>query len=720
MHTEFCSVRSRLEEQFRNTEWIAESGLATEDIEAAVTELEREPLSRKTIKAKTFELIAQKARIAVDRYDIFQDKLQGAGIMQRQRARWEREVKREYLSKETAETGRAWSEAGAYFCGPDYGHTSPNTRLMLSVGLPGLLDRVEAASKRSGLSGEQRDYYAACRTALTAVMTAAERLADAVEPFNAANSAALRNIACRRPENIYEALQLIVLYYFLHDFVAGTRIRTLGRLDVLLEPFYRRDIENGTFSRDEVREMLRFFLYKFWSADVVAGLPFTLGGSDGHGGDVTSEISYLIVETYNELNIYSPKIQIRISEKTPEKFIRLVLSCIRGGNSGFVFMNDSTAIRGLVGVGVAESDAWDYVPVGCYEPAVWGKELGCTASNGGVSLPKAVELVFTNGRDKKSGELCGVETGEIGSYEEFVAAVKKQIAYMTEKATDYVVRIERHYREINPDPLLSCQYTRSVETGVDVYEGGAEYNNSSMCFFSIASLTDAVCAVRRLVFEEKRFSFGELGDILKNNWEGYEMERRAALCLPEKYGCGNSQADAVAAEFADFCAALVNNLPNGRGGVFKAALFTIDFCFYTGERTMATPDGRLEGEPLSKNLCAVTGMDREGVTALIRSAAAINASQFPDGSVLDVVLHPSAVSGEEGLAAFRALLAVYFKLGGLAIHGNVFDAEDLKKAQREPEKYRNLQVRVCGWNAYFIDLSRAEQDAFIRQAENAV
>ena len=255
---------------------------------------------------------------------------------------------------------------------------------------------------------------------------------------------------------------------------------------------------------------------------------------------------------------------------------------------------------------------------------------------------------------------------------------------------------------------------------MDIYDGGAKYNNSSMSFYSLASLVDSLCAVRTLVYEEKAVTLSQLTDILKADWKGYEDLQNRALRLPQKFGINDETADALAAELAQYCAGLVNNRPNGRGGVFKAALYTIDHCIKTGAKTMATPDGRNAGQPLSKNLCAVTGMDKKGVTGLINSAGKIDASQFPNGSVLDVVLHPSAVAGEEGLTAFLGILLTYFKKGGLALHGKVFSPEDLKKAQKDPETYKNLQVRVCGWNAYFVNLTKGEQDAFIRQAENAL
>ncbi|MBQ8356688.1 MAG: hypothetical protein IJX39_02650 [Clostridia bacterium] len=715
----FDSQKNSLDGQFEMPHWITDSGLSTDELESLVSELEQAYASKAIIKAKTLALLADKAQIAIDADDIFQDKLMGSGIMKSQRKRWENEAKERYLATETAEMRRAWKEFGAYKGEADYGHTSPNTRLLLSVGLTGLLERVEIASQKEGLSQKQKDFYESCRIVLNAVITVAGRLAEAIRPYNVENSKALLSIASGKPQNSYEAMQLLILYFFMHEYIGGTRVRTLGRLDVLLYPFYKNDTENGVYTKAEIKEMLKFFLYKFWVAKVPFDLPFCLGGIDADGNEVTNEISYLIVETYNELNIYSPKIHIRVSEKTPADFVKLVLSCIRGGNSSFVFVNDRIAIKSLMNVSIEERDARDYVPIGCYEPAVWGVEIGCTG-NGGVNLPKAVELVFNNGRDLKSGALCGVETGKIDSFEAFVSAVKKQIAYMTRRAMDYVCKIERHYDEINPDPLLSCQYEHSVAQGVDVYEGGAKYNNSSLYFYSIASLTDAICAVKKLIFEQKRYTFDEFGDILRANWQGHERERAIALRLSEKYGNNNPTADAIAVEFSDFCAALINNKPNGRDGVFKAALFSVDHYLPISKRTMATPDGRLAGEPLSKNLCAVTAMDKHGVTALINSVTKMDHAKFPTGSVLDIVLHPSAVSGEDGLEAFYGILMTYMRKGGFAMHGNVFLAEDLKKAQAEPEKYQNLQVRVCGWNAYFVNLSKVEQDAFIRQAENSL
>ena len=716
MELNFYKNKDVLKEQYKNINWLDFSGLSKKELGESIEQILESEKKKPLAKAKIFELILTKGKIAIDKEDVFQDKLIGRGIMLDIRNRWHKEVTERYL-KEYTEQNLTTMSLGAYSGSADFGHTSPNTRALISLGFTGLLERAEKMSERKGLSEKQKDFYLSVKTVLKAYISFTKRLAEAIKPYNAECCEALSNIANGAPKSVYEALQLILIYFFMHEDIAGTRVRTLGRLDLLLYPLYKKDIEEKRYSKEEEAEILRYFLFKLYARDVDYGLPFCIGGLDADGNDITNEYSYLIADIFDELNIHSPKIHVRISDKTPRDFVRRILRAVRGGNSSFVFMNDAVVIDSLVNVGISREDALDYLPIGCYEPAVWGKEIGCTGS-GSLNLGKAVELVMTGGIDHASGKKIGVDTGKINSFDEFIAALKKQIAYMAERSMNYLREIEKHYDEINPDSILSAMYDESMERGLDVYEGGAKYNNSSYYCFSIGSLADMVCAVKKLVFEEKLCSFSELSEILKNNWQGQEHLRAKALSLKEKYGRGNGEADGVARDFSAYFASLVNGKPNARGGVFKASNFTIHDCFYTGKHTMATPDGRYSGEPLSKNLCATNGMDINGVTALIRSATEINHRDFPNGTVLDVVVHPSAVSGEDGLGALHSLLDIYFKRGGMALHGNVFSAETLKDAQQNPDKYRNLQVRVCGWNNYFLNLPKEQQDAFIMQAEN--
>lgn len=709
----------RLRHQFDDIAWDSESGLDEGALICKFEELmkNRDNLPKPILKAMTFRMICRESRIAIDEDDIFQDKLFGGRLMLTQRNRWQQETVAAFLAEEDAANDEAWTAFGAYRGHADFGHISPNTALLVREGFAGILKRIEEAAGRPGLTEKQQIFYESCRIMYQAMIDFTMRLARAVKPYSAENSEALAHIAVGAPENMYEAMQLLILYFFLHEYIAGARVRTLGRLDVLLSPFYENDLKNGTFTKAEIREMMYFFLNKFWSAGVPYDLPFCLGGTDRAGQEVTCALSYLIIEAYNALDIHSPKIHIRVSDKTPPDFVKQVLSFIRAGNSSFVFISDAVGIKSLERVGIEKEDARDFVPIGCYEPAVWGMEIGCTG-NSDVNLAKAVEFALTGGADGRTGKQISLKTGPIESYGDFLNAVKKHIRFMAEKAMEYVREIEKYYIDIYPDPILSAMYEESLRRGVDVYEGGAKYNNSSVMFMGIATCADAIMAVKKLVFEDGDVTMAELCRILQANWAVAERLRHKALKACEKFGNNKDDVDEIAADIAHYAACITNGQPNNRGGVFKAAMFTVDYYVYLGERTMATPDGRLCGDILSKNLCATVAMDKKGITALIHSVTKMDHAEFPDGSVLDILLHPSAVQGEDGLDAFYGILMTYLQRGGFAMHGNIFNPEDLKAAQKKPEKYKNLQVRVCGWNAYFVNLSREEQDAFIRQAEN--
>ena len=696
--------------------WLEDSGLTQEALQNAIYEIEENTPSFALKKARSFAYILEHGRIGIHKEGIFQFSIEGRGILANQRWRWEEAIIERYLAEETKAVRDGMNVYGTHRAYSDYGHTSPNSRLLMEVGFAGLLARIEEKEKREGLCQKQLDFYASCKIVLCAMITVTNRLADAIAPYNERNAEALRSIAKGAPKNTYETMQLFLLYFFMHEFIGATRVRTLGRLDVLLMPFYERDLASGTFAKEEVYELLKFFLYDLWLMQVPYDLPFCLGGMDENGRDITNEMSTMVVKAYDSLNIYSPKIHIRVNENTPKEFLLLVLDCIRHGNSSFVFINDAIAIETLKRCGITEREARDYVPIGCYEPGVWGVEIACTG-NGGVNTLKMVELVLGQGRDLIRGDLCGLPCEAPTTFEEFLEGFKAQLRYFTDSAIQYITAIEGYYDRTNPDPLLSAQYEHSVECGVDVYEGGAKYNNSSLYYYGIGTCIDALCAIKRLVYDTGRFTLDEMRTMLCADFEGYERERQLCLRLPEKYGNANPTADALTKEVTDYIASICLGKPNGRGGVFKPALFSIDRCFTLGKLTAATPDGRHCGDPFSKNLSATVGMDRNGITSLIQSVTQIDLSAFPTGSVLDILLHPSAVSGEDGLLAFLGILKTYMGKGGFAMHGNVFDAKVLKAAQAHPENYKNLQVRVCGWNAYFVNLSKPEQDAFIKQAE---
>ena len=266
--------------------------------------------------------------------------------------------------------------------------------------------------------------------------------------------------------------------------------------------------------------------------------------------------------------------------------------------------------------------------------------------------------------------------------------------------------------------MHSATIKRSLETMLDGYAKGVKYNTSSLLNCAFATAVDSVLAVKELVFDTKQTTMAELKDALDKNWVGYEKLRAKALNCKLKYGNGIEEADRYAFAMSKWYATYVTGKPNGRGGVYKADMHSALQFIIQGKKTEATPDGRKFGDEYSKNGSPSVGMDRNGVTALVKSAIATVPSMYSVSYNLDVMLHPSAVKGEEGLAAMRAIIETYMKNDGLSIQFNIFNADTLKDAQKNPDKYKNLQVRVSGWNGLWNNLSKEEQDAYILRAEN--
>ena len=277
---------------------------------------------------------------------------------------------------------------------------------------------------------------------------------------------------------------------------------------------------------------------------------------------------------------------------------------------------------------------------------------------------------------------------------------------------------EKYFSYINPSLMYSATVEGALEKGKDAYQSGVKYNNSSVLTAGFATLTDAVSAVKEFVYEKKRITLAQLKQALSDNWSGYENIRATVLASPHKYGNDDDAADKIAADLAAFESSVVNFRPNARGGVYKASIHSAMQFLWEGEKTAATPDGRTAGAELSKNASPSVGADKSGVTALIASALKLKPYAFTESFCLDVMLHPSSAEGSDGLQVMRTLLFAYLNGNGMAIQFNVFDAKMLRDAQKHPEKYQNLQVRVCGWNVLWNNLSTDEQNAYIRRAEN--
>ena len=356
---------------------------------------------------------------------------------------------------------------------------------------------------------------------------------------------------------------------------------------------------------------------------------------------------------------------------------------------------------------------------GCYETGVRANEV--STATGYVNPLKAVVLALHNGSDPLTEKQIGVCTGEVSefaAFEDFYKAFLSQYGHLIDQTIRCANAYDPYMAYINPSSMYSATIKTSLENAYDGYGGGVKFNNSALLNCGLGTAVDAVMAIRELVYEKNAITLAEFKTILDQNWEGHEILRLRALNSKRKYGIGDPLTDRYAAEISKFFCDRVNGRKNGRGGVYKAIMHSAMQFVWQGKKTEATPDGRKMGDEISKNASPTPGMDRNGVTALIHSALKLDPPSYPESFCLDLMLHPSAVEGDDGLVVMRSLLDVYTDNGGMSLQFNVLNAKILREAQNAPEKHKNLQIRVCGWNVLWNNLSRAEQEAYILRAEN--
>ncbi len=677
----FDTVRSRLEQQYENIVFLPDSGLSLEEL---TKEFERHCAantgeSRIITKAWLLNLLCCRGRIAPESNDYFIGKIEHHNLLHQLRGRWWTEKRDEVFLDDPPELPGAFIaqlDCASHIC-PDWGN-------LLKYGVKGIRDR---AALRSG------DYHRAVELVFDGIITLLERF-DAIQP-----GLGLADLAKRPPQTLHEALQLAYLYHELIE-LDGIEVRSMGRFDQLYNDYYLKDLTAGRLTHDTAKELLKYFFIKFFAKTMGKrfGKPFTFGPE-------VNELTCLALETYREMHIVDPKFHLRISSKTPEEFLTQTAACIQDGCTGIVIVNNDAQVEMLEKNGKRREDAENYILIGCYEPAVMGKELNCSGA-GSLNLAKPVEQVIR------------AETYE--SFDNFFAAYLNALDQNLTLQMDKIRRWEKLWPEINPAPLFSGPMDSCFAHGVDTSAAGAEYNTSGICCVGLADAVDSLAVIRNLVYERKSCTISEMRAALAADWRGCEPLRREAVCHVPKWGNNDDTVDQLAVKITDFLGLRINHEPNARGGVFQAALYGIIVAAQAlGADTGALPNGRMAGKPLTMNTGATPGRDKNGVTSLINSVTKINLKQFPNGTVLDIMLHPSATSGRDGIDMIIAIIRSHFAQGGMAIQFNIFDRAILRDAKTHPEKYANLQVRVCGWNVRFIDLAPDEQDIFITKSEVA-
>lgn len=620
------------------------------------------------------------------------------------------------------------NNSGAVTVWPDFDHVVPDWNSLLTLGFSGIIERVKSYRQKHAEGGTLTDeaaaYFDGMEITYRAVIDVIDRLYKYALTQNHGKAKriadCLKHIRDGAPTNIYEAMQLIYIYFMVSECFDGYQVRSLGNgLDGSLYPFYKNDLKNGTFTRDEIGELIGYFLMQWSAIGNFWGQPFYMGGTDTNGGTKYNDLSADILDVYDRLGIYNPKIQIKVNENTPDKILFKVFDMIRRGHSSFVFCCEPGMVRAVMSYGASYEEALNMDIRGCYETGVRADEVSTAA--GYVNALKPIEYVFSNGFDKRLAKQFGLKTGELGelkTFDSFYNAVLRQWENLIEMTVGVSDSYEKYLGTINPSNMYSATVERSLERGRDAYQSGVKFNNSAILNCGFASLVDSVMTVKEFVYDKKEVSLAELKNALDNNWKGYEPLHTKIKKSCHKYGNSDTTADVYSQAMAAYFAMKVNNRPNARGGVYKAIMHSAMQFIEQGKLTSATPDGRYEGDEISKNASPSVGMDKNGVTALINSALCVKPYIYPESFCLDIMLHPTAVEGDGGLGIMKSLLFAYMNGGGMSIQFNVFSTDTLKDAQKNPQKYQNLQVRVCGWNVLWNNLSEKEQNSYIARAEN--
>jgi trans-4-hydroxy-L-proline dehydratase len=617
----------------------------------------------------------------------------------------------------------------------------------------GLLDF--AADIRASLSGiddirdpeawDKREELRGMELAIEGAIRYAERHAEAAEALaasevDAPRRAELLRIAevCRRvpasaPRDFQEALQS---YWFCHLGVItelnGWDSFNPGHLDQHLLPFYERGLAEGTLNRESARELVECFFVKFNNHPAPPKVGVTaaesgtytdfaninLGGLLSDGRDGSNAFTHLLLEVIDEMHLLQPSSNLQLSRKTPDTVLHHALRVIRKGYGFPSLFNADAVVLEQLRQGKSLEDARAGGCSGCVEVGAFGKEAYILT--GYFNLPKVLELALNDGRDPGTGKQIGPSSGapaKLGSFADVLRAFEAQLEHLLEVKVAGNQTIERMYARLMPAPFLSVLIDDCVKNGRDYNAGGARYNNVYIQGVGIGTLTDSLAAIRALVFEEGKLSLGALVDALARDLAGDEPLRQWLVNRAPKYGNDDDRADDLMRWVFDAFFSRVDGRPSSKGGTYRIQMLPTTCHVYFGSVTGATPDGRRAGTPLSEGISPVQGADRKGPTASLQSAAKMDHVRT-GGTLLNMKLTPSLLCDDEGVRKVGALVRGYFKQDGHHIQFNVVGADELRRAQAEPESHRDLIVRVAGYSDYFCDLSRELQDEIILRTEH--
>lgn len=543
-----------------------------------------------------------------------------------------------------------------------------------------------------------------------------------------------RNVPANAPKTFHEALQY---YWFVHLGVV-TELNPWdsfnpGRLDQHLYPFYQREIEAGTLTRESAIEILQSFWIKFNNHPAPPKVGITalesntytdfalinLGGVKPDGSDAVNELSYIILDVIEEMRLLQPSSMVQVSKKNPDRFIDRAVKITKTGFGQPSIFNTDAIVQELVRQGKDIVDARNGGASGCVESGAFGTESYILT--GYFNLPKILEITLHNGVDPRTGKLIGLRTGtpgELSSYAILIEAFRKQVNHFAEIKVRGSNNIESIFMEHVPTPFLSLIIDDCVANGTDYINGGARYNTNYIQGVGVGTVTDSLTALKLHVYEEKSIELSEFIGALKSNFDEFETLRYALVYKTPKYGNDDDRADLQLRDVFEIYYDAVNGRRSPRGATYRINLLPTTCHVYFGSVMQASPDGRKAGLPVSEGISPVQGADTNGPTSVIKSAAKIDHLRT-GGTLLNQKFSPSFFRTDEDIRKVSQLVRSYFRMDGHHIQFNVVNAETLREAQKHPEKFRDLIVRVAGYSDYFNDLGYDLQEEIIKRTEHS-
>lgn len=615
--------------------------------------------------------------------------------------------------------------------GFDEDHNSIGYTKLFKIGVSGLMDEVKQSKTNFSADSDEYSYLCSMEESLMAVLKIAEKFAKAAKEaipqcenetqvkYMTMAAQAAENIPKNPPQSFYEGLCMIWFMREVTGSLEGVGISVYGQMDLLLADLYENDIKNGVITKDDARELIRLWLLpthiKFQCVECPwpeSSSCITLGGCDSEGNRVFNDITRMIIEVHHEMKLVAPKLNVRYSKNSTDEYLDLISQKIIAGHNSFALSCDDVVIPGLEKCGYELKDARNYLNGGCQETMVEG--VGHTAGTWiYVLLPAILDLSINTSEaaSKADSDFAKAALPEViddaTNFEEFYTRFAENAKNALQKTAEQQLLMGKEQKNLNPCPLFSSLHEGCIENGKDYTEGGAKYNISTVCLCGIATLADSLYAIKAMVYDQKRFTLKEFADILLNNWEGNEELRQECIRLP-KYGHGIDDVDTIAKRFIADIDECICKIKNERGGYSITSMFTYYLFKSFSAYIRATADGRKDGDYLSQGIAPSRLQKCNSLTESFETVKTVEYSALSGINVLDVAFAPDV--DYKRLTAFIRAAA---QCGCSNLQPNCLSYEELKDAKINPDKHRDLIVRVSGLSVYFVNLEESIQDEII-------